>query len=146
MRFGTLAALVCCSLVLVGCGGGAGKAKPTGSVTGKVTLNGTPLANGTVVFFAAKAGDTAAGVLKSDGSYSLMYMKGFSVPAGDYRVAVTPGTPDTTAPDPTDLMKAPEKYEVKPSDIPEKFRNPDTSGLIAVVKEGSNNNTNFDLK
>jgi hypothetical protein len=42
-------------------------------------------------------------------------------------------------------MKNPEKYASKDS-IPEKYQNPATSGLVAVIQTGSNPDTDFNLK
>ena len=144
MRSGSWITLVCVSLLLAGCGG-PGNNKPTGTVSGKVTMNGKPLEGGSIVFFAEKGGDSASGSVMKDGTYSLKHGKGFSVPAGDYRVALSPVNVDAPAPDPTDLMNNPKKYEPNNS-IPEKYLDSTTSGLVAVVKAGSNPNTDFDLR
>ena len=90
-------------------------------------------------------GEAASGEIK-DGAYALKSGTSFSVVAGDYRVSVSGSSAiDQPAPDPNELMKSPEKYAVT-DNVPEKYRSPATSGLIAVVKEGSNTDTNFDLK
>lgn len=135
--------LVCVSLLLSGCGGS--KSKPTGTVSGKVTLNGKPLEGGSIVFFADGTGDSAFGSINKDGTYSLKHGKGTSVPAGHYRVALSPVHADGPAPDPKDLMSNPKKYEPN-SIIPQKYLDASTSELVADVKAGSNLNKDFDLK
>ncbi len=147
-RLGFCCALVLCAGIslLQGCGKG-GLEGPTGTVSGTVTIGGKPLSDASITFFGESNGDTATAVLGSDGAYSLKYEGGFSVPAGDYRVAVIAGPPPgEKAPDPADLMKTMKPQGLGKSPIPPKYRDPKTSALVAVVKEGSNPNISFDLK
>jgi hypothetical protein len=140
--------LACCLslIVAVGCGGGGGRKVATGTVSGKVSLAGQPLGTGTIVFFAENNGETAIGPISSDGTYTLKYGTGFSIPVGDYRVAINEGPPPgAPIPKPEDIMKAPPAAPTT-SKIPAKFRDAKTSGLIAVVKPGSNSGVDFDLK
>lgn len=139
---------VCVGLAwLSGCGGGGGLDGPTGTVSGTVTLNSKPLSDASITFFGENNGDTATGVLQSDGTYSLKYGAGFSVPAGDYRVAIIAGLPPgSAAPDPADLMKTMKPPTAGKYPIPSKYKDPKTSTLIAVVKEGANSGVDFDLK
>jgi hypothetical protein len=134
------------SLTMAGCGASGGLNVETGTVSGKVSLAGQPLGTGTIVFFAENNGETAIGPLASDGTYTLKYGTGFSVPAGDYRVAINEGPPPgAPIPSPEDIMKAP-PAAANTSKIPAKYRDAKTSGLIAVVKPGSNSGVDFDLK
>ncbi len=139
---------VCLGMSLLwGCGGSGGLDGPTGTVSGTVTLNGKPLGDASITFLGENNGDTATAPLQSDGTYSLKYGAGFSVPAGDYRVVVIAGPPPgAAAPDPQDLMKTMKPAGFGKSPIPAKYNDPKTSALIAVVKEGTNPNINFDLK
>lgn len=137
--------LVACVAVILwgGCGGGGAAPKPTGTVSGKVTMKGAPLPKVTVTFFGD--GDTAAAVTKDDGTYSLVHGASADVPAGEYKVSVTSVTPVTTM-DPTEMMKqTPAATPVK-SPIPEKYAKAEKSGLTAVIKAGANADVNFDLK
>jgi hypothetical protein len=133
------------SALIAGCSDDSAADVPTGTVQGAVMLDGQPVASGTIIFFGQKQGDSASSAIGADGSYTLQYNEGLSVPAGDYRVAFAAGNASTTPPDPTDLMNNPDKYKAAPAPVPDKFLNPETSGQIAVVKEGSNT-INFDLK
>lgn len=147
-RLGYRCAFVLCAgiALLSGCGKG-GLAGPTGTVSGTVTMGSKPLSDATITFFGESNGDTATAVLGSDGTYSLKYEGGFSVPAGDYRVAIIAGPPPgEKAPDPADLMKTMKPQGAGKSPIPAKYRDPKTSALVAVVKEGTNPNISFDLK
>jgi len=132
---------------LNGCGSGE-RVVPTGTVSGTVTLNGKPFGGAVITFFGETNGDTASSDLQSDGTYSLMHGTGFSVPAGDYRVSITPGNSTSGPPlKPEDLMKTVKPYiRSKSQAIADKYRDPKTSTLVAVVKEGTNPNISFDLK
>lgn len=143
MRWIAVTGLVLSGFIL-GCGSGGFNA-PTGTVSGKVTINGKPLTDATIVFMGEGNGETGMAPLQADGTYTLKYGAGFSVPAGDYRVALTSTPPNAPPPDPAALMANPEKYKPNES-IPEKYRDATTSGLIAVVKPGSNSNVDFELK
>jgi hypothetical protein len=125
----------------------SGLSLPTGTVSGAVTLNGKPFGEGTITFFGEKHGDTATAKLQADGKYTLKYGDGFSVPVGDYRVSVVGGAAGGgTAPDPASLMTTVTAGPPKKSPVDAKYLDPQTSGLIAVVKEGANANVDFDLK
>lgn len=136
--------VVCVSLS--GCGGGGSGVK-TGTVQGKVQLKGMALTKGTVFFFSAKGGDAASGSIQADGSYTLRYEKGLSVPIGDYTVSVMLDDVGGPIMDPMKLNEKIEKEGLpKPSEsIPVKYTDPKTSGLISVVKEGANT-ADFELK
>ncbi len=131
---------------LSGCGGGGLKV-PTGTVSGTVMVKGKPLDEGTITFIGESNGETATAFLEKGGTYSLKWGTGFSVPAGDYRVAVVAGAPANAAPaDPASLMKTVIKPTSTKGAIPDKYKDPKTSKLIAVVKEGANTGVDFDLK
>ncbi len=56
--------------LLVGCGGGGDPAKtPTAAVKGKVTLDGTPLPKGKIVFDSTEAGKPASEIEVKNGTY-----------------------------------------------------------------------------
>ena len=132
--------------MLTGCGPAGGLSGPTGTVSGKVLVSGNPLSEGSIMFFGENNGDTASATLQSDGTYSLKYGLGFSVPAGDYRVAIVDSPPADAKPiDPMELMKNIPSPKLK-SKVAAKYKDPKTSQLIAVVKAGSNTDINFDLK
>ena len=157
MRFYLLS--VTCSLVLfsAGCGGPTGPVDPQAQVSGSVTNDGKPVALGSlVVFFNSEKGLTLTGTLDSLGKYSLTAADPkVGVPVGRYEVAVKPpvapvmeatqsddykkmmqggGGPDTIA----------SSKPATASDIPEKFNDPKTSGLVFEVKSGPNT-FDFDL-
>lgn len=78
-------------VALVGCG----SSDPLGrrAVNGTVTLDGAPLADGTISFQPTEHGATSSGALIAQGQYAIPRDKG--LPPGKYRVvinAVKPGT------------------------------------------------------
>jgi len=133
---------------ITGCGAKGGLDLPTGTVSGTVTQGGKPVSDSTITFFGEDFGDTATGVIQEDGTYTLKYQGGFSIPVGDYRVAITPGGSSSNQPpqDPADLMKTVQVTAPQKNKVPNKYATPDSSGLIAVIKEGSNSSVDFDLK
>lgn len=116
-------------LLATGCSSG-GK-----SVSGKVTVDGTPLKTGSVRFVPDKTkGNTstkeAVGVI-TDGSYTMGVDGKTAVPPGWYKVAVISAEPlDSSKPN------APAKSYIAP-----KYNDPETSGLTVEVGSGS-----YDLK
>ncbi len=116
-----------CALIALVCIAGCSQLEPKSEpVSGRVTFQGNPLADGMIEF--ASTGETK--ILRSttikNGDYRL------EVPAGDYRVAVRNASSagPTAGPDQAPL---PEKYNAKTT-------------LTAVVKPDEENVANFDLK
>jgi hypothetical protein len=156
MRVPFLSAL--CGLVLfsVGCGGPVGPVDPQAQVSGTVTNNGKPVTLGSmVVFYNSEKGLTLTGLLDSLGKYSLTAADPkIGVPAGRWAVSVkAPTTPVLemgNSADYTKMMQGGGAKSVaasKPataSDIPEKFTDAKTSGLVFEVKAGAND-FSFDL-
>jgi hypothetical protein len=104
----------------LGCGA---KGPPMGSVSGKVTYKGQPLTTGVVTLLNEKAGSGASGEIDASGIYQIP-----SIRTGEYNVAVHQSPPAPGA--------APKgNWKLN---IPEKYQTPQTSGLTATVKEGSN--------
>src|SRR5262249_46261416 len=126
---------------LTGCGGAAGPL--IGSVTGQVTFESKPVASGQISFSNDKEGRLYQAEIK-DGAYKFASQYGAGIPAGPYKVQITPLGPPA---DPAAALSPTEKPKPAPdaSDIPKKYRDAKTSGLTAEVKAGSNP-LNFDMK
>ena len=79
--------------------------------------------------------------IEADGSFKFRTDKGEGIPPGNYNVTI--GLPRNRSSDFS-------QYKVyKPEDfpnIPMKYQEEDTSGFTAVVKKGSNEPFNFDMK
>lgn len=135
---------------ILGCGGGRLPPGETGTLSGKLTRDGKPVAKGTsIVFFDDKTGAVATGVADDNGAY-VAEMKGeLKVIVGVYRVSVTP--PNQTAGMSTEeAMKASIEGKLKSNDevlkqIPVQYRSPENSKTVFEVKPGSNT-YNLDMK
>ena len=140
-----------CLLAIVGC-----KSGPSVSpVTGKVTMDGAPLAGAIVTFSPVKGGTGSAAVGTADvnGTYTLTDMKstniGGGAVAGDYNVGIVwfkPEANDTSRNSGESVagtMSADKTSATAISGpklaLPVPYQNPETSGLKATVKAGDNN-------
>lgn len=68
--------LTTCALVLsisAGCGGGAKDMPEIGTVSGKLTLDGVPVAGADISFYPLSGGRTAVGASDDQGHYTLQY-------------------------------------------------------------------------
>jgi hypothetical protein len=150
--FSCVLLLVPTLLVLSGCGGGG-----LVPVTGTVTLDGKPLDGAAVSFVPVvddtkpKSGQTpATGQTDATGKFVLGSVAGVGAVAGKYNVGVSkapPGAPGTKgeapkgAPPGTMLSGPP--MQTSPGTpgppknlVPEKYINPDKSGITVEVKSG----------
>lgn len=119
-----------------------------GTVVGKVTYKGKPLSAGMVLFVPEQGGGAFRGDIQ-DGEYHVE-----KIPPGPVKIAITPAS--TSSPmeyvmkmrPPADVLeKAAPGTSVEQftqpapppqaASIPEKFLNPDTSGLTYTVQSGS---------
>jgi hypothetical protein len=123
-------------LLTVAC---AGCGRGTGTVSGTVKFNEKPLPGGTIVFH-PHDGSAVRGAIETDGSFSVA-----DVPAGPVKIAVVTlaaprnlGNPDgfvfkdAKASD-KDRSGVAKQYVT----IPERYRDPEKSGLEYTVKTGS---------
>jgi hypothetical protein len=138
-----------CVVFMPGCGGGD-KAYdgPTGTVTGKVTFKGDPIPEGSAVVFQPKSGEglPASGAIGSDGSFKLSAKNSFSIPVGIYKISISPPRPkDLTDEEAMNASMKGKNSDTEFKEIPEKYRNPATSGETFEVKEGENSYT-LDMK
>jgi hypothetical protein len=101
------------------------EAGDTGVVEGVVTLKGQPLPGGTIQFHPAKGKPIVAQI--KDGAY-----KAKDVPVGN--LAITVETESLNPAKAKDGAKLDAKNYVK---IPEKYGNPETSGLRGEIKKGN---------
>ncbi len=128
-----------------GCGGSSFPSGPTGSVSGKVTYNGQPVPAGcSVMFMHVETSQSATSQTEADGTYSLRMLGGTKVLAGPYKISIAPpavATPDDS--DPEAYASVMEGGDTTPPPaaappFPDKYMNPDTSGLTYTVEEGPN--------
>lgn len=134
--------ITCLALLLFSsCGGGGGYDGAVGQVTGVVKLGNAPLAESASVTFLSKEGHVGSATLSGSGEYKMKCNGSNSIPVGTYRVAVIPNLPTETAKqDPASFFNKDGSTKVVKtvsSKIPEKYRQPGSSGIDIVVKEGS---------
>lgn len=119
-------------LILVGC---AKTTPQTAPVNGKVVFNGKPLTTGTVVTI-PDAGRGAHGVIGADGSFTLQtFEKNDGAILGRHRVGVMAVMAG---------KKGPEGGYGK-SLIPDRYNNPESSGLNIEVESGKTNTPTLEL-
>jgi hypothetical protein len=116
-------------------------------VDGKITVDGKPVTGGRV-FFRAADGKVAMAYISSEGNYHAI-----DVPAGTLKVNVTPPTRMETdkmrrgkgkKPNAPETLEAPELPPGTSSVfIPQKYQDPESSGLTCTVKSGTNT---FDIE
>lgn len=128
---------------------------PVFKVRGKVTLQGKPVANADITFANAEANKSAFGKTDEEGEYQLTTYSSFDgAVAGKHSVSIVhtppvantpalPSTEDTAYVPPgvgeSTLPPAPK------SNVPAKYADAATSGLIAVVNEDNENVIDFAL-
>lgn len=153
VRFNTVLLKYSLAAVLLaavtGCGGtdeGDGFTGERGKVSGTVTLDGQPVKEGCQVVFMSNTGYTGAGVVQSDGTYTVEYSDPGGLPVGEYLVQLAaPFVPDTT--EPTDPTKMGPKLNIGPDGkvaaapsgpFPTKYGSTSTSELKSSIKAGDN--------
>lgn len=128
---------------------------PVFKVRGVVTLKGNPVANADVTFTNAEANKSAFGKTNDKGEYQLTTYDAFDgAVAGKHAVAIihvppvanTPALPATedTSYQPPEIGESTVPLAPK-SNVPAKYADPATSGLIAVVNEDGENVVDFAL-
>jgi hypothetical protein len=138
----SLCTLLC--VIVGGCGGGRTLPEgATGTVTGKVTLEGAPVPEGVIVTFQRdEDGQLASGICDANGEFVVRMKGGLAIVEGAYRVAVMPPAPGA-AMSSEDMMEASVAGTLndksKASDvIPEKYSDLQNSKTIFQVNPGSN--------
>ena len=118
--------MLCMGLIalggIMGCGG---KSVPTGTVTGKVTLNGQPYTEADIIFLSLQTGQGSTGTLQDGGTFKLAE----AIPVGTYRVYLAPKAGDPDAP------PAPVKIDAA---VPDKYWSESSSDLEQEIIKGSN--------
>jgi hypothetical protein len=126
-------------LLLLLAAGCSRETAPQAVVRGKIWYRGVALRSGTVVFTPDAArgttGPLACAELQSDGSYVLRTGQTLGVVAGWHRVTVLSLESGTRA------AAAPPRLL-----LPEKYCDPELSGLTCEVKAGQENTVNFNLE
>ncbi len=143
----SLLATLLLALAAVGCGPNY----DLHPVTGKVTLDGSPLENAVVTFQAVSGGSSASGTTDASGVYTLHDIRADAGPGaepGEYVVSVSWTEPpavdlsqmDASSPDYDKITTAASNPNAGPvaSKFPAAYRDGKTSGLKATVSSGAN--------
>ena len=139
--------LIASVLIGIFCWGcsGATDFGPMGSVSGKLTLDGQPLAEGTQVLFKQmQAGYAAFGHTDAEGNYSLTWMRDgqrkTEIPVGEYHVLIMPpGNEDPSAElSPDEMFAGGGDTPAAKPEFPPRYQSHTTSGLKFSITEGPN--------
>jgi hypothetical protein len=146
------------SVVSLGCNSSPSNNPPTERATVKVTLKGAPLEGATVTFApSSESGKAAVGTTDATGTAVLgTFEAADGAIAGTYKVAVAKaaasGSSGGLSNDQYAKMmekSAASKGKAESSSdggVPSKYQDANTSGLVADVLEGQENNFTFDLQ
>ncbi len=148
--------IVLAAVSLLGCGrSGDGFTGDRGEVSGKVTVKGQPVPEGSSVVFQSKEGPnyTATGTVSASGEYKLLYNGKTELPAITYTATVIPPSSSSASGQMTndqmttnvgDMTKS-IKSKAKPKlPFAASYSSALTSGLEFTVKKGPNT-ADFDL-
>jgi hypothetical protein len=144
MRFRSGLVVAIVSLAL-GVSGGCDQAGFTRVVVrGKIHYQRVPLCTGMIVFTPDASrgshGCLACGEVQADGSYELRTENGPGAAAGWYHVSIASVDPGALP------AGGPAQLIIPRSLLPEKYRDPELSGLVREVKAGGENTIDFDLE
>lgn len=120
----------------------------TGTVKGRLTMDGKPLKPGTAVtLMQPDSGYLAFGTTDAEGNFEVKSWNEGHMPIGTYRVMIQPPAGDS--PDPESAEAAELALSggggADKAEFPERYRQTTTSGLTYEVKEGENH-FEIDLK
>ena len=137
--------------MLSGCGGGGGrdykiKADQQATITGTVRFGEKKVpVNALVTFFNSDEGIAAVGLAEADGKFTIKPAeKETGLPAGKYQVTITPPPPPPMTEAQYKKMDASAMAmpDITYNELPKKFYNSMTSGLVFDVTPGPNS---FDI-
>jgi len=151
-RCGLVVGLVLIGLVL-GCSGPGRDRPKTVKAGGKVTLDGVPVEGATVTFSPqAKDGRAAFGKTDSQGRFTLAVSNTIDgVVPGAYQVGISKekSEGEMTTEQAQEYFAKTGQSPPPPktvNELPEKYKDPASSGLTATVEAGKPNEFTFDLK
>lgn len=137
LRHRYLAALILA--LAAGCAGRGGDRAT--AVSGKVSYRGKAVGTGTVVFVPdgnrGTSGPPLCAAIQPDGSYQVSAGNA-AIPAGCYRVTIAAVAVPPAGPG--------QPFGVPYSLLPDRYRDPELSGLACEVKAGRANAINFNLE
>jgi len=121
-------------LLVAGCLFGCGRQTPeTAPVTGTVTLNGKPLAEGNLVFHPPQGRPAYGQIRKGEILDVFTTLPGDGAPIGSYPVTVHPAP-------------SRDMYAQRPLEIPARYAKADESGIVADVRPRQDNRLEIRLR
>jgi hypothetical protein len=137
-----LATQVCWLAIMLSAAGCEGGADSLAQVQGKVTYKGIPLHTGSIVFtpdaVRGTSGPLGRADIQRDGTYHLRTGDAFGVVVGWHRVTIV-------AVEENNVPEYGRSFAIPRSLLPDKYRDPDLSGLTCEVKAGRENVIDFNL-
>jgi hypothetical protein len=127
--------------VIAACVSGCSSGPALGDVKGTVTLDGKPLAKGSIRFETTGARPATAQIENGQIIEATTYQPGDGVPVGTHKIAIFANADASSAvvPDPGKAGPTPgANYMSGKSLIPEHYSDPEKSGLTAEIKRGEN--------
>jgi hypothetical protein len=121
---------ICCLLCLSGCTPG----EELGQVSGRVAFQGKPVSPALIAFSNREKGVHVLADINADGTYRVVMAKGAGLPLGTYDVTINPPLVDV----PLGPLMAPLPRNQKFENIPQRYRQADTTPLRLEVKAGEN--------
>ena len=137
--FGRAACLALVGLVLALPAAGCGRAKPaTAPVTGRVLMDGKPVAAAAVMFEPVGGGVPARGSTRDDGGFTLStFARDDGAIVGRHRVSISKFVIEGVAANELGLEAAPGQPGLQPkAALPIRYADPKASGLEATVESG----------
>ena len=138
--------LLCVTGWSTGCGSGG--MPDMVKVRGKVSYNGEPITEGSIVYLPtdSNVGRQATGAIQPDGTFELMTMEpGDGVKKGDYRIAIFVYQPHPGEPGRTGDGDEPPAEITRGFKIPEKYTSALSSGLTDSVDDDHPGYREFEL-
>ncbi len=133
------------SLAIISCAGNSGLAP----VTGKVTYQGKPVPEATIVFVGEGSARPAIAISAADGTYSLRTLDANGAAPGNYMVVVTKTELPAEAGEPPSMEEAANRARTPPPPpkrlLPAKYGDATTTPLKFEVKLGQKNEMDIQL-
>ena len=125
--------LLCVAVSLLCFHTGCRQGEVLGEVTGSLTYQGKPVAGAIVIFRNEAKGVHMTTTVDDAGEFRVSMAKGYGLPLGEYQVFVSAPVQDAPI---GPAVAPPLAYDL--SQIPKKYRSPETSGVLLTVNEGEN--------
>ena len=117
---------------------GCNSAEEIGVIEGTVTLKGQPITNATLFFRDHDRGIHIMADLDEQGGYQVFTAGGKGLPLGKYRVSLVPAGPTLDINDQTGEITSIRPTKSQGPQIPKRYQDVKTSGLVATVTSGRN--------